>query len=42
MGQAIEVHPGSDGVIRAATMRTSTSVLKRTVRKLARLPIVDN
>ena len=42
MGQVIEVHPGSDGVIRAATVRTSTSVLKRTVKKLALLPIIDN
>lgn len=42
LGQVTEVHPGVDGVIRAATVRTCSGVFKRTVKKLALLPIIDN
>ena len=42
MGKVIEVHPGADGIIRTVTVKTTTSVSKRGVKKLALLPIIDN
>ncbi|XP_025829218.1 uncharacterized protein LOC112904129 [Agrilus planipennis] len=33
------VHPGSDGIVRAATLRTSSSIIKRPANKLCILPI---
>ncbi|XP_043258048.1 uncharacterized protein LOC122400589 [Colletes gigas] len=38
LGQVIKIHPGSDGVVRAATVKTSASVLDRSVKKLVPLP----
>ncbi|XP_071055150.1 uncharacterized protein [Onthophagus taurus] len=38
-GRIIEVHPGKDGIVRVATVRTSTGVLKRPATKLCPLPI---
>ncbi|XP_076383559.1 uncharacterized protein LOC143260822 [Megalopta genalis] len=34
MGRIVQVHPGTDGVIRVATVRTSTGTIKRPVTKL--------
>lgn len=39
MGRVLAVHPGSDGVVRVATVRTSTGSLKRPVVKLCPLPL---
>ncbi|XP_062557014.1 uncharacterized protein LOC134221856 [Armigeres subalbatus] len=39
MGIVINTHPGSDGVVRVATVRVGTSIYKRNVRLLAPLPI---
>lgn len=41
MGRIVEVHPGKDGLIRVATIKTSQNTLVRPVTKLAPLPI-DN
>ncbi|XP_036340672.1 uncharacterized protein LOC118750048 [Rhagoletis pomonella] len=41
LGRIIEVHPGDDGVVRVATIRTASSVLKRAISKLIVLPIED-
>ena len=41
-GRVIDTHPGSDGIIRAVTVKTATNVSKRCVKKLAVLPIKDN
>ncbi|EFA12598.1 hypothetical protein TcasGA2_TC001838 [Tribolium castaneum] len=37
MGSVIEIHPGSDGVVRVVTVKTSSGVLKRPVTKLVPL-----
>ncbi|XP_011884070.1 PREDICTED: uncharacterized protein LOC105571210 [Vollenhovia emeryi] len=39
MGKITELHPGEDGVARAATIRTATGELKRTTKLLCPLPI---
>ncbi|CAK9797165.1 hypothetical protein ANTQUA_LOCUS1055 [Anthophora quadrimaculata] len=39
LGRVVDVHPGPDGVIRVATVRTPHGVYKRSVKKLAPLPI---
>ncbi|XP_050301534.1 uncharacterized protein LOC126739768 [Anthonomus grandis grandis] len=39
MGRVKEVHPGSDGVVRVATVQTSNGTLKRPVVKLCPLPL---
>lgn len=41
MGRIIEVHPGSDGIVRVVTLKTATGILKRPVEKICLLPIVD-
>ncbi|ENN73780.1 hypothetical protein YQE_09617, partial [Dendroctonus ponderosae] len=41
MGVVQEVHPGADGVIRTATIKTASSTLKRPVTKLCTLPRAD-
>lgn len=41
LGRIIAVHPGEDGIVRVATVQTTQGVYKRTVKKLAPLPI-DN
>lgn len=38
MGRVIEIHLGTDGKARSVTLKTQTSVLKRSVRKLCVLP----
>ncbi|KAG5860800.1 Protein of unknown function DUF5641, partial [Gonioctena quinquepunctata] len=39
LGRIKELHPGSDGVIRVVSVKTSTGVTKRAVQKLCLLPI---
>ncbi|XP_055308886.1 uncharacterized protein LOC129572809, partial [Sitodiplosis mosellana] len=41
MGRVIKVHPGQDGLIRVATIKTSHNTLTRPLTKLAPLPIDD-
>jgi len=38
-GRVQDVHPGDDGVVRAATVRTSKSLFKRAVNRLCLFPI---
>lgn len=42
LGRVSEVHPGNDGNVRVVTIRTKNSTLKRSVVKVARLPIDVN
>lgn len=39
LGRIIDVHPGSDGVIRVATVRTQSGIMKRPSVKLCPLPL---
>jgi len=39
VGRIKEIHPGEDGVIRAATVKTATSEMKRTAKMLCPLPV---
>ncbi|GFU47968.1 integrase catalytic domain-containing protein [Trichonephila clavipes] len=39
MARVLQVHPGNDGLVRVATVKTQDSVLKRPVHKLHKLPI---
>lgn len=39
LGRIIELHPGSDGIPRVATIKTNRGLVKRNLRKLAPLPI---
>lgn len=39
LGRITEVHPGQDGVVRVATVKTTTGLLKRPTIKLCPLPI---
>ena len=36
-----EVHEGSDGIVRTVTLKTSKNYLKRTVKKIAILPLYE-
>ncbi|XP_017796728.1 PREDICTED: uncharacterized protein LOC108577997 [Habropoda laboriosa] len=38
LGRVIKVHPGSDGIIRAVTVKTATTTLDRSIKKLVSLP----
>ena len=38
LGRVIKVHPGADGIIRTATVKTATSILDRVVKRLISLP----
>lgn len=40
-GRVIKVHPGADGQVRVARVRTATSELERPVHKLFPLPLTD-
>ncbi|GFT61773.1 integrase catalytic domain-containing protein [Trichonephila clavipes] len=42
MARVLQVHPGNDGLVRVATVKTQKSVLKRPVHKLHKLPIYPN
>ncbi|XP_065075634.1 uncharacterized protein LOC135699312 [Ochlerotatus camptorhynchus] len=39
VGRIVDVHPGTDGLVRVASVRTSTGVTKRAVSKLCLLPV---
>lgn len=39
IGRIADVHPGDDGCVRVVTIRTKNSLFKRSVVKVARLPI---
>lgn len=39
LGRVVETHPGRDGIVRVATVRTKDGHLKRPTVKLCRLPI---
>ncbi|GFV92326.1 integrase catalytic domain-containing protein [Trichonephila clavipes] len=42
MGRILEVFPGSDGLVRAVNVKTSTGILKRAITKVMPLPIPDD
>ncbi|XP_018358678.1 PREDICTED: uncharacterized protein LOC108758299 [Trachymyrmex cornetzi] len=42
LGRIVSVHPGKDGLVRVATVKTQTSTLKRPIVKLCSLPIPIN
>lgn len=42
LGRVVEVHPGKDGIVRVATVRTSTGLISRPVVKLCPLPVNEN
>ncbi|XP_065090363.1 uncharacterized protein LOC135711416 [Ochlerotatus camptorhynchus] len=42
LGQIVALYPGRDDVIRVADVKTATGVFRRSIRKLAPLPITDN
>ncbi|GFW88341.1 integrase catalytic domain-containing protein [Trichonephila clavipes] len=42
MARVLQVHPGNDGLVRGATVKSQDSVLKRPVHKLHKLPIYPN
>ncbi|XP_017887576.1 uncharacterized protein LOC108629432 [Ceratina calcarata] len=39
LGRILEIHPGDDGVVRVVSVKTANGVFKRTVKKIAVLPI---
>jgi len=39
LGRIVEVHPGSDNIIRVVTIRTADGLLKRPVVKVTKLPM---
>lgn len=39
LGRIIQLHPGSDGIVRVVSVKTSNSVLKRAVSKVCPLPV---
>lgn len=41
LGRITELYPGEDGVARVATIRVANSHIRRAVKRLARLPALD-
>lgn len=41
LGRITEVYPGNDGKVRVVMIRTKDSTYKRSVGKIAKLPIED-
>lgn len=39
MGRIISLHPGADGLVRVATIKTASTILKRPIVKLGLIPI---
>ncbi|XP_035217313.1 uncharacterized protein LOC118190664 [Stegodyphus dumicola] len=42
LGQVVELHHGTDGLVHVATVKTKNSVFKRNIHKLAPLPIYQD
>lgn len=42
LGRIIELHPGSDGLVRVVTVKTVTGTYKRNVTRISRLPITHD
>ncbi|XP_029173240.1 uncharacterized protein LOC114942104 [Nylanderia fulva] len=42
LARVTQIHPGSDGLVRVVTVRTASSILKRPITLLCRLPINSN
>ncbi|GFV70434.1 integrase catalytic domain-containing protein [Trichonephila clavipes] len=42
MARVLQVHPGNDGLVRVATVKTQDSVFKRPVHKLQKLLVYPN
>ncbi|XP_066585411.1 uncharacterized protein [Prorops nasuta] len=42
LGRIIDVHPGDDGLVRVATVKTESTILKRPIVRLSPLPMNDN
>ncbi|XP_058817917.1 uncharacterized protein LOC131681231 [Topomyia yanbarensis] len=42
MGRIQEIHPGTDGVVRVVTLKTSKGVIQRPVEKICLLPIAND
>lgn len=42
LGRIVKLHPGDDGLIRVATIKTQNSMLKRPITKLSLVPINDS
>lgn len=40
-GRVVKVHPGPDGLVRVATLRTKNGELKRCISKLCLLPLEE-
>ena len=39
LARVIELHPGKDGKVKVATVNMTTTIVKRPIVKLAKLPI---
>lgn len=42
LGRVMETHPGADNLVRVVSVKTQNGILKRPIRKLCLLPIIDN
>ena len=42
LGRVIKIHSGEDGIIRTVTVKTVNNELKRNVKRLSPLPVIDN
>lgn len=42
LGRIVQVHPGDDGVVRVAEVKTATGLFKRSIHRLALLPVETN
>ena len=42
LGRVIETHKAADKLVRVATVRTASSIIKRPVTKLCKLPTVSD
>lgn len=40
LGRIIELHPGPDGVVRVVTIKTAKGLLRRSCKKICKLPVV--
>ncbi|XP_055622512.1 uncharacterized protein LOC129766082 [Toxorhynchites rutilus septentrionalis] len=41
MGRIIEIHPGTDGVVRVVSLKTANGIIQRPVQKICLLPLTD-